>query len=86
MFAGWEGDSDNTLRGNTANDNARNGIYAFGATENTFEANKMFGNAILDARDDARDSPRQKRMERKPVRDRLSRRQHLRLRSAVRVR
>lgn len=23
--------------------------------ENTFEANKMFGNAILDARDDARD-------------------------------
>ena len=54
--------------------------------ENTFEANKMFGNAILDARDDARDSPRQKRMERKPVRDRLSRRQHLRLRSAVRVR
>ena len=55
MYAGWEGDSGNTLRGNTANDNARNGIYAFGATENTFEANKMFGNAILDARDDARD-------------------------------
>ena len=55
MFAGWEGDSGNTLRGNTANDNARNAFYAFGATENTFEANKMFGNAILDARDDARD-------------------------------
>ena len=51
MYAGWEGDSGNTLRGNTANDNARNGIYAFGTTENTFEANKMFGNAILDARD-----------------------------------
>ena len=83
MYAGWEGDSGNTLRGNTANDNARNGLYAFGATENTFEANKMFGNAILDARDDARD---QKHMERKPVRDQLPRRQHLRLRSAVRVR
>jgi parallel beta-helix repeat protein len=55
VYAGGEGDSGNTLRGNTANDNARNGIYAFGATENTFEANKMFGNAILDARDDARD-------------------------------
>ena len=82
MYAGWEGDSGNTLRGNTANDNARNGIYAFGATENTFEANKMFGNAILDARR----RPRQKHMERKPVRDRLPRRQHLRLRSAVRVR
>ena len=26
--------------------------------ENTFEANKMFGNAILDARDDARDRNR----------------------------
>lgn len=51
MYAGWEGDSGNTLRGNTANDNARNRIYAFGATENTFEANKMFGNAILEARD-----------------------------------
>jgi hypothetical protein len=42
----------------------------------------MFGNAILDARR----RPRQKHMERKPVRDRLPRRQHLRLRSAVRVR
>jgi parallel beta-helix repeat protein len=51
VYAGWEGDSGNTLGGNTANDNARNRIYAFGATENTFEANKMFGNAILDARD-----------------------------------
>jgi parallel beta-helix repeat protein len=51
VYAGWEGDSGNTLRGNTANYNARNRIYAFGATENTFEANKMFGNVILDARD-----------------------------------
>ena len=49
MYAGWEGDSGNTLRGNTANDNARNGIYAFGATgeESFHEVVKSYGSMFL---------------------------------------
>jgi hypothetical protein len=49
VYAGWEGDSGNTLRGNTANDNARNGIYAFGATgeESFHEVVKSYGSMFL---------------------------------------
>ena len=45
--------SGNTLRGNIAERNGEYGIYAQGASSNVFEANRMLGNGVLDARDDA---------------------------------
>jgi parallel beta-helix repeat protein len=52
-----EGDNTaNVFRGNVAERNDRYGIYTQGATANLFEANYMFGNGVLDARDEARES------------------------------
>jgi parallel beta-helix repeat protein len=48
--------SGNILRGSVAARNGRYGVYAQGATGNLFEANQMFGNGVLDARDEARES------------------------------
>jgi hypothetical protein len=58
------GNSKNTINGNVSNANARNGIYAEGATGNAFAANSMNSNGTanppnlppiyFDARDDAR--------------------------------
>jgi parallel beta-helix repeat protein len=48
------GTSENVVRGNVADENGRNGIYALGAIANLFEANQMLGNAVYDARDDNR--------------------------------
>src|SRR5215217_2976904 len=48
------GNSGNVLRGNVVDRNGRYGIYAQGAIANLFEANRMFGNGVLDARDDNR--------------------------------
>jgi parallel beta-helix repeat protein len=44
----------NDLQGNLAERNGEYGIYAQGAIGNLFEANRMFGNAVYDARDDNR--------------------------------
>jgi parallel beta-helix repeat protein len=46
--------NDNVLRGNVAERNGEYGIYAQGAIQNLFEANRMLGNGVLDARDDNR--------------------------------
>ena len=48
------GNSGNTIDHNTADDNGDTGIYSMGATGNSFLLNSMFGNTILDARDDNR--------------------------------
>ena len=48
------GNSGNVLRSNVVDRNGRYGIYAQGAIANLFEANRMFGNGVLDARDDNR--------------------------------
>jgi parallel beta-helix repeat protein len=50
------GNTGNLLSSNVAERNRRYGIWAEGATGNTFEENRMLGNATLDARDDARAS------------------------------
>jgi parallel beta-helix repeat protein len=50
------GNTDNTIDYNKADDNGQIGIYSMGATGNTFLFNSMFGNAVFDARDDARAS------------------------------
>jgi parallel beta-helix repeat protein len=44
----------NVLRGNVAERNGEYGIYAQGAIANLFEANRMLGNGVLDARDENR--------------------------------
>ena len=44
----------NDLQGNLAERNGEYGIYAQGAIGNLLEANRMFGNAVYDARDDNR--------------------------------
>jgi parallel beta-helix repeat protein len=46
--------SGNVLRGNVAERNGEYGIYAQGAIANLFEANRMFGNGVYDARDENR--------------------------------
>jgi parallel beta-helix repeat protein len=46
----------NTIDHNTADENGDTGIYSSGATGNSFLFNSMFGNAVFDARDDARGS------------------------------
>jgi parallel beta-helix repeat protein len=56
------GNTNNTISGNVTDSNARNGIYAAGATGNRFEGNEMLGNGTVptlggvDARDDLRAS------------------------------
>jgi parallel beta-helix repeat protein len=44
----------NVLRGNVAERNGEYGIYAHGAIQNLFEANRMLANSVFDARDDNR--------------------------------
>jgi parallel beta-helix repeat protein len=46
--------SGNIVRGNVAERNGEYGIYAQGAVANLFEANRMLGNGVLDARDENR--------------------------------
>lgn len=48
------GSNGNTIHSNLAERNGRYGIYAQGAVQNVFEANRMFGNGVYDARDDNR--------------------------------
>ncbi len=50
----FEAGSGNTIGHNNADDNGDTGIYNQGGTANTFLQNSMFGNAVVDARDDNR--------------------------------
>jgi parallel beta-helix repeat protein len=50
------GNTRNRLIGNVAERNRGHGIWSQGGTDNIFESNRMLGNALLDVRDDARES------------------------------
>ena len=50
------GNTGNTIDHNRADDNGDTGIYSMGAAGNSFLFNSMFGNEVLDARDDDRPS------------------------------